>query len=325
MLTNVRPSRVRRSIGEAAAPRLAIAEDLFKSVLTKERKRADRCKQPLVLLLVAFEGPYADSAFVWRPVIESLGTVTRESDVIGWFDRRGVIGTVLTEVRAFDETNVRALKGRIRLALAGRLDAQTAARCSIRIFVHPTAQGPADDAGWPAEPPKGFYAAAKRGLDVVASLTLLLVLSPLFLVIAALVKFTSSGPVFYEQVRIGQRMKPFKMLKFRTMRAGADHTLHREYVTWFIKSSGRALRPGATFKLTSDPRITPVGRFLRKTSLDELPQLWNVLEGRMSLVGPRPPLPYETEQYQPWHCRRVVEAKPGITGRWQVTGRSRPR
>jgi lipopolysaccharide/colanic/teichoic acid biosynthesis glycosyltransferase len=115
------------------------------------------------------------------------------------------------------------------------------------------------------------------------------------------------------------------MLKFRTMHANADSAVHHEYVSWFIKSSGKT-QPGGqdgVFKLANDRRITPVGHILRKTSLDELPQLWNVFRGDMSLVGPRPPLPYEVEQYKPWHCRRVLEAKPGITGLWQVTGRSR--
>jgi len=116
------------------------------------------------------------------------------------------------------------------------------------------------------------------------------------------------------------------MLKFRTMHTNVDDTLHHDYVTKFIKASVNAAtdtgKP-ALFKMANDPRVTPIGHFLRKTSLDELPQLWNVLRGDMSLVGPRPPLPYEVELYKPWHCRRVVDAKPGITGLWQVTGRSR--
>jgi lipopolysaccharide/colanic/teichoic acid biosynthesis glycosyltransferase len=120
-------------------------------------------------------------------------------------------------------------------------------------------------------------------------------------------------------------MKSFTMLKFRTMHTNADDTIHHEYVTRFINASvdtTAAANPGI-FKMMNDPRVTPIGHFLRKTSLDELPQLWNVLRGDMSLVGPRPPVPYEVEQYKPWHCRRVVDAKPGITGLWQVTGRSR--
>src|SRR2546430_12248987 len=120
-------------------------------------------------------------------------------------------------------------------------------------------------------------------------------------------------------------MKPFTMLKFRTMRWDVDHRPHHEFVRRFINVSGQVQDPGNNrfFKVTNGPRVTPVGGILRKMSLDELPQLWNVLRGDMSLVGPRPPLPYELEQYKPWHCRRVLEAKPGITGLWQVAGRSR--
>jgi lipopolysaccharide/colanic/teichoic acid biosynthesis glycosyltransferase len=114
------------------------------------------------------------------------------------------------------------------------------------------------------------------------------------------------------------------MLKLRSMRAGASEAIHADYVTWFITASGREPRKGnEVFKLTRDPRITTVGNWLRRTSLDELPQFWNVLRGDMSLVGPRPPLPVEVDRYQPWHRRRVLEARPGITGSWQVHGRSR--
>ena len=166
---------------------------------------------------------------------------------------------------------------------------------------------------------------AKRALDIALSSALLAILSPLFLVIAARVKLTSSGPVFFRQERIGQMMKPFMMLKFRTMRVNTDHAIHYEFVSSFIKSGNRVASAGKSglFKIVNDPRVTSIGRLLRRTSLDELPQLWNVLRGDMSLVGPRPPLAYEVAQYQSWHRRRVLEAKPGVTGLWQVTGRSR--
>jgi lipopolysaccharide/colanic/teichoic acid biosynthesis glycosyltransferase len=170
-----------------------------------------------------------------------------------------------------------------------------------------------------------LYDPIKRGLDIIGSATLLILLLPLFLLIAALVKVTSRGPALFGQRRIGHMMKPFTMLKFRTMQLNADHGIHVEFVNRFIKSGGQVQERGgdAVFKLVCDPRVTLVGRLLRKTSLDELPQLWNVLRGEMSLVGPRPPLPYELEQYKSWHCRRVLDAKPGITGLWQVAGRSR--
>src|SRR5262249_37884062 len=142
---------------------------------------------------------------------------------------------------------------------------------------------------------------------------------------AALVKLKSPGPVFFKQERIGQMMKPFAMLKFRTMHVNCDSKIHQEYVASLIKAkaASHSTTDGQVFKLAHDPRITPIGRFLRKTSIAGRPQLINVLRGDMSLVGPRPPLHYEVEQYQRWHCRRVLEAKPGLTGLWQVSGRSR--
>jgi lipopolysaccharide/colanic/teichoic acid biosynthesis glycosyltransferase len=169
------------------------------------------------------------------------------------------------------------------------------------------------------------YKVLKRGIDILGSLALLIILSPLLLVIAGLVKLSSHGPVVFRQLRIGQMFKPFMICKFRSMYADAGHGIHHNYVSWFINSSdkGQEQDKSKIFKLTNDPRITPVGHFLRKTSLDELPQLWNVLRGEMSLVGPRPPLRYEVQQYKPWHRYRILEAKPGITGLWQVTGRSR--
>jgi lipopolysaccharide/colanic/teichoic acid biosynthesis glycosyltransferase len=111
------------------------------------------------------------------------------------------------------------------------------------------------------------------------------------------------------------------MLKFRTMKVDADESIHKQYVTQFIHDGVAA--EGGVFKIVNDPRITSIGHFLRRASLDELPQFWNVFQGDMSLVGPRPPLSYEVENYKRWHRRRLLEAKPGITGLWQVTGRSR--
>jgi lipopolysaccharide/colanic/teichoic acid biosynthesis glycosyltransferase len=166
--------------------------------------------------------------------------------------------------------------------------------------------------------------AAKRALDIIGSLTMTALFAPVMLAAMAAVRLSSPGPVLLRQIRVGRRGEPFRMLKLRTMYVNAGHRVHQEYMAWFIKSSGQHSCTGhEVFKLTDDPRITPAGRFLRRASLDELPQFWNVLRGDMSLVGPRPPLPFEVEQYQPWHRRRVLEAKPGITGLWQVSGRSR--
>ena len=133
--------------------------------------------------------------------------------------------------------------------------------------------------------------------------------------------------MFYHQPRVGQYGNLFVFLKFRSMYVNNDAAVHKEYVQQLI--AGKADTHPANgngqgvYKLTKDPRITPVGAFLRKTSLDEFPQFFNVLKGEMSLVGPRPPVPYEVEAYDIWHRRRLLEAKPGITGLWQVSGRSR--
>jgi exopolysaccharide biosynthesis polyprenyl glycosylphosphotransferase len=166
---------------------------------------------------------------------------------------------------------------------------------------------------------------AKRGSDlIVASLTLL-ILSPLWLLIALLIKLDSRGPIFYKQERVGMDGRVFLFYKFRTMQAGTDDAAHREFQKRYISGQpdsnlGDDQRPA--YKLRADDRVTRLGRILRRTSIDELPQLFNVLRGDMSVVGPRPPIPYEVEDYELWHRKRL-DMKPGITGLWQVSGRNR--
>ena len=324
--------------GDGMGRPYVINEELFRGVLIRERKRSDRSNQPVVLLLLGVkDGLGADASSIWEAAIAALAAVKRETDILGWFEWRAMIGLIVPEIRASDPAKAcEGLDARVRRTLAKRLDAKTVAKFSIRLHVYPEPKLVGEEEFWLVNPllyperrsrleRRAIDDGIKRGLDVVGSLTLLMMLSPLLLLIAALVKLSSHGPVFFRQVRVGQMMKPFTMLKFRTMYSDADHRPHHEFVSSFIKASGQVHEPGRNgfFKLTNDPRVTPVGRILRKTSLDELPQLWNVLRGDMSLVGPRPPLPYELEQYRPWHRRRVLEAKPGITGLWQVAGRSR--
>jgi lipopolysaccharide/colanic/teichoic acid biosynthesis glycosyltransferase len=315
--------------------RHVLTPELFRDVLTRERTRADRFDEPVVLVLVewndAENGRSATQRAcaplsIWMNVIEALAVAAGDAAVLGWLERRAVLGAVLPRAcGAF-------LVTRVRRELARRLDWAMVARVSIRLHVYSptTAQEPraADPFFVQLRAPDHRRTArdtVKRGLDVAGSLALLLILSPVFFLIASLMKLTSPGPILFRQTRVGQMAKPFTMLKFRTMRVNADPRLHHEFVTGFIKSSAQLHPAGrkALFKLTNDPQVTPLGRILRKTSLDELPQLWNVLRGDMSLVGPRPPLAYEVEQYQPWHRRRIMDAKPGITGLWQVGGRSR--
>lgn len=167
----------------------------------------------------------------------------------------------------------------------------------------------------------------KRWVDILGSLTAILLLSPFMAMVAVGVKLTSRGPVLFKQIRVGYQGVAFQFLKFRSMVTTSEDSIHREYVHRLIAGECDQINMGTrqkpVFKLVNDPRITPFGRFLRKTSLDELPQLFNVLKGEMSLVGPRPPIPYEVNDYKNWHYRRVLGVKPGITGLWQVSGRSR--
>jgi lipopolysaccharide/colanic/teichoic acid biosynthesis glycosyltransferase len=171
---------------------------------------------------------------------------------------------------------------------------------------------------------KPAYLRAKRLLDILVTLLLLPLLCVLMVLIALAICLDSPGPIFFRQTRIGQRGKAFTLLKFRSMTVDHDQTLHRAAARQFIQ--GQQLNPGASnanlYKLATDQRITRVGRFIRKTSLDELPQFIHVLRGEMSLVGPRPPLAYEVELYSPDDHLRLC-GKPGLTGRWQVYGRSR--
>jgi len=304
-------------------------EDIFKSILIRERQRADRSEAGLMMLLVAIDDP--DRSATTRHVIASLSVAKRRSDLLGWFDQGRVMGLILPETGPSPAHARRVVEERVRRHLEKRLTPESLSRVRMTMHVHPADEhvlregfAPAPQvsrSGWS----RGVTRIAKRALDIVLSVAALVVLAPVMLAIAAIVRLTSKGPALFRQTRVGEEGKPFTMLKFRTMVANAEHAIHREYVSSFIKGKGQPQAAGANnvFKLTHDPRVTPLGRVLRKTSLDELPQFINVLSGEMSLVGPRPPLPYEVEQYKSWHRRRVLDAKPGITGLWQLTGRSR--
>ncbi len=171
------------------------------------------------------------------------------------------------------------------------------------------------------------YFFLKRLIDIVGALFGMAIFLPAAITIALVIKLTSSGPVLFRQQRVGYQGKLFTFLKFRSMYVNNNNDIHKEYIAKLIEGNTHDINNGSDhspiFKLKNDPRITPIGRILRKTSLDELPQFMNVLVGSMSLVGPRPPIPYEVDMYQQWHLSRVMEAKPGITGLWQVYGRNK--
>jgi exopolysaccharide biosynthesis polyprenyl glycosylphosphotransferase len=176
------------------------------------------------------------------------------------------------------------------------------------------AYAPAPALSAPARSEDAYLRFGKRALDLAGATLGLVIAAPLMLLAAIAIKVESRGPVFYRSTRVGRGGRPFTFFKLRSMVNGADR--HRHHLSHLNECDG------PVFKISRDPRVTAVGRFLRTTSLDELPQLWNVLRGDMSLVGPRPPLPEEVSHYQPWQMRRL-DVRPGLTCLWQISGRSR--
>jgi lipopolysaccharide/colanic/teichoic acid biosynthesis glycosyltransferase len=310
------------------APPHVINQQLFRDALVRERKRADRFEESFALVLISLTCQ-SGRDLRWTEVVDALSTQRLDTDLIGWFEQGSVIGLFRSLGHAEPGDAASALAATVRRELERCFRGRGSAGCSIRLEVYtpthesiPSVLLKKQDRRTRAR--ELAKRGAKRALDVVGSLGLLAILAPLFAVVAVFVKLTSKGPVFFRQQRVGEAGKPFTMLKFRTMQVNADPAIHQQYVTAFIKNGAEAAAPGSgVFKIVNDPRITSIGQLLRRSSLDELPQFWNVLKGEMSLVGPRPPLPYEVATYKRWHRRRVLEAKPGITGLWQVTGRSR--
>ena len=316
-----------------------LTEEVFHQMISLERKRSERSERPFVLLLIeaGHNQPGDKQGRVLLDVLSALQGLTRETDVTGWYTTNSVVGVMFTEIVLDNNAVLSTLLSRIGAVLRERLDTDQFSRIKFSFHVFPD-DWDSQDSDRPSNPTlypdlekrqkvNWLGSATKRLIDFLGSLFLLAIFSPVFLVIAAAIKLTSRGTVFFRQKRIGEHGIPFTFLKFRSMFTDNDASEHKEYVRQLI--AGQAEKKSANgngkdvFKLTNDPRITPVGRILRRASLDELPQLINVLRGEMSLVGPRPPLPYEVEAYATWHRRRVLEAKPGITGLWQVHGRSR--
>jgi lipopolysaccharide/colanic/teichoic acid biosynthesis glycosyltransferase len=257
--------------------------------------------------------------------------------VIGWYQDGSVVGVMFTEISVEDRAQILStMMTRVSETLRHHLSSEIFSRISISFHLFPEEwsheglQRPSNPMLYPdldrRDDSKRVLATVKRMMDIAGSVAALIAFSPVFLAIALAIKLTSNGPIFFRQQRIGQYGVPFTFLKFRSMRVNNDASIHKEYVRQLIagqadsksKSNGTGI-----YKLTNDNRITKIGGFIRRTSLDELPQFLNVLLGEMSLVGPRPAIGYEVEAYDTWHRRRVLEAKPGITGLWQVEGRSR--
>jgi len=317
-----------------------LSQELFARTLYLERKRTERSGRSFVLMMLESTkllNARSDHQALER-VLFVLSRSTRDTDITGWYKEECTIGVIFTELGANvdGKSVVKALLTKITNALSSALTISqiNQIRLSFRVYPDNWDQGnPAtdtesnfyDDLLYETAP-NPFPRLVKRSIDIVGSLLALTFGLPLFVAIAVAIKLTSKGPVLFRQQRLGQYGKQFHFLKFRSMYVDNDESIHRDFVTRFIVNANgcnQAPEGQSPYKLTADPRVTCAGRFLRKTSLDELPQFLNVLKGDMSLVGPRPPLPYEVECYHVWHRTRLLAAKPGITGLWQVSGRSR--
>jgi lipopolysaccharide/colanic/teichoic acid biosynthesis glycosyltransferase len=337
----VRDQKAVSSLDSSAATRARVLqEETFHNMLTLERRRAERSRKPFVLMLLdASLSSDAEAAdLLMSQVTSVLFKSTRETDLVGWYKKGFILGVLFTEV-SMEVTSpiTEILQSKVVNALHNELCRDVTSKLVVTVHLFPESQDRGE-----AEPvadirlypdlsrggsQKSLPQIVKRVIDVAGSAAMLLLLGPLLAVIAIAIKLTSKGPVVFQQERLGQFGARFKFLKFRTMYTNNDPKIHQEYIQRFIagQSRGDNTEPGkpAVYKITNDSRVTPIGRFLRKTSLDEFPQFLNVLRGDMSLVGPRPPVPYEYEVYDIWHRRRVLEVKPGVTGLWQVSGRSR--
>ena len=310
----------------------------FHQILYLERKRRERSQRPMHMLLIdmmRIPGEEQESAV--RTIYRQLSSLTRETDLKGWYSESQVLGVIFTEFNSFDKEKI---KKKIMDGLVRDLPPVHWEKLGFKIHEFPRLKENDQDeimANPVLYPEVRKKYEARRGpflikrvMDIVGSLAGLIVFSPFFLIISLLIKITSPGPILFRQERVGLYGKRFTFLKFRTMYVNNDPSVHQEYVKNLIAGKvdgnngdhgdGSLQKP--IYKIKNDKRITPVGDVLRKTSLDELPQFINVLLGDMSLVGPRPPIPYEVHNYDIWHRSRVVEVKPGITGLWQVMGRS---
>lgn len=341
----------------------------FRSILERERARADRTGQQLSLVIFDLGNINEDSTVQY--LLHLLLRRVRLTDEVGWFDEKK-IGTILpatpaegawkfagyisgkvtTAQKHLDckvytyPTNVLPHKEEYseQLHFPGPLEKVDKVMCedvsTDRSFAADGSVGCAmsiapnclEVSKRPVEKLESLIVRRlpvwKRTIDIIGAGIGLIFFSPVMFAAAVAIKLTSRGPVIFKQERVGLCGKKFTFFKFRSMYVDNDPVTHEKYVEQFITGGKSVItdkglaEDDGVYKIKDDPRVTPVGKFLRKSSLDELPQFFNVLKGDMSLVGPRPPVPYEYERYDNWHKRRILEVKPGITGLWQVKGRS---
>jgi lipopolysaccharide/colanic/teichoic acid biosynthesis glycosyltransferase len=312
----------------------------FNAMVDVERRRTERSGQPLILMLL--DVTRVEKGRAGRKTLEKIAYAlcasSRKVDVKGWYRSCATFGVVFTGLPSAGRDMKERLGGKMMQALSRALRPDELQRIKLSFHGYPE-EG--EDEGWgqkvfdlylyPDPRERGrtrrFSLVLKRIVDLLGSAMALMVLLPLFLALAVAIRSTSTGPVLFRQQRMGLGGRPFTLLKFRSMYTDCDPGEHIAYIKRYINGeigggNGRMRESGDVFKMKDDRRVTPLGRLLRRASLDELPQFVNVLRGDMSLVGPRPPIPYEYEHYDAWHRRRVLEVKPGLTGLWYVRERS---
>ncbi len=318
-----------------------LEEDSFRAMIALARKRSERSRKACTLILVSVGEGLAGQKrqSLLERIAFALAALTRDTDTTGWYETRSVVGVIFTDIVAAEKHAVNgAILSRVSDTLQDSLTLEQFNQISISVHCYPedwhheVSRRPSNPTLYPdlesRDESRKISIVVKRMMDIVGSSMALVVSAPLFFVIAIAIKLSSNGPVFFRQQRVGQHGKLFVMLKFRSMHVNNDTSVHKQWFEDFHSGKAERHRTGddkgtGTYKLPKDPRVTNVGRFLRRTSLDEVPQFINVLRGVMSLVGPRPPIPYEVDAYQAWQRGRILQAKPGLTGLWQVSGRSR--
>ena len=323
--TNLKPNK--DSAFYLDCPGEILCDSFFFEQLHIEKLRAQRSKSMLSIILLDLDKQQSGDFNFSRKILVAVRKKTRATDICGLINHK-TIGILLPDT---DEKGAHEICAK----LVNGNNSQFSASSSTypdHIFESLITNGHVRADAFPFELIDSVEASRvgflfKRGFDIVGSIIGILLLMPVMLTAAIAIKITSPGPVIFKQIRLGKQGRPFTFYKFRSMHLNMDDQIHREYIKNFINGHNTKVNNGnekePIYKIRSDPRITKVGRFIRKTSIDELPQLFNVLKGDMSLVGPRPPLPYEAEKYQAWHLNRILYMKPGITGLWQVEGRSK--
>ena len=287
------------------------SEKEFHKILARERCRSTRSGCPFSV--ACFQLNKGNGQTSANPFIAHLKGMIRSTDEMGWFDANSIGVLLYNTAREGASYFAKKVK-------AAAVSQNSLAKCSIYTYPSEWFDIRNNNPEQEISQPPLVLPLWKRALDILAVCIGLILLSPVFMLLAIAIKIGSPGPVFFKQERIGYNGKPFTFWKFRTMKTTADISAHRKYMEGLIE--GTDGRKPMTKQDDTNPHIIPFGRILRKAYIDEFPQFINVLRGEMSLVGPRPPIPYEVKKYEHWHKERF-NALPGLTGLWQVSGKNR--